>query len=80
MRTSTTTREQLPQRSEETAEAPREPRRPTRWKLVVAADEPWSGEIYETRAGRRRESFDGPAEFIEALMRLTDWEWPTVEQ
>jgi hypothetical protein len=47
-----------------------------RWKLVVAAGTPWTGSVYETRAGHRREEFDGPEEFVQALMRLTGWRIP----
>lgn len=45
--------------------------------MVVAAETPWTGEIYETRAGRRREQFDGPEEFVQAVLRLTGWRPPT---
>lgn len=44
-----------------------------RWKLVVAAETPWRGAVYETRAGQHREEFDGPQEFLQAIARLTGW-------
>lgn len=44
-----------------------------RWKLIVAAQGPWQGNVYETRAGNRREEFDGPGEFLHAVARLTGW-------
>ncbi|WP_228001334.1 hypothetical protein [Nocardia australiensis] len=68
-----------PNRMAGTASAPAadRPRSPShQWKLVVAANEQWQGEIYETRAGRRREAFNGPIEFLDAVRRLTGWELP----
>lgn len=56
------------------------PRPMRRWKVVFAADEPWLGEVYETRSGRRRESFDSPEEFVRSVMRLTGWHWPPVQR
>lgn len=47
-----------------------------RWKIVMAADSPWEGVVYETRAGRRRESFHTPEEFVRAVMLLTGWHLP----
>lgn len=44
-----------------------------RWKVVVAAETPWRGTVYETRAGQHREEFDGPEEFLRAITRLTGW-------
>lgn len=44
-----------------------------RWKFIVAAERPWHGTVYETRAGNRREEFDGPEEFLCAVARLTGW-------
>lgn len=61
------------------ATEPGSSKRPVRWKLVIAADDPWAGVLYETRAGHRRESFGGPAKFLQALTRLTDWQWPPHE-
>lgn len=78
MSTSVSTREVQPQHRAEGQELG--PRPPIRWKVVVAADEPWRGEVYETRAGRRREAFDGPAEFLDALMRLTGWDRPNCRE
>ena len=67
-----------PARTTSTSDNPEEfRRRPMHaWKLVLAADEPWRGSVYRTRAGRRRESFDSPEEFMRAVMRLTGWEFP----
>ena len=49
---------------------------PVRWKVVIAAESPWAGVVYETRAGQRRESFEGQEEFVRAIMRLTGWQPP----
>jgi hypothetical protein len=56
------------------SDAPVEARRgKVRWKVVVAAETPWAGSVYETRAGHRWEGFEGPEEFMQAVMRLTGW-------
>lgn len=55
-----------------------QPKPPSRWKLVLAADQPWVGRIYPTRSGKQRETFDCPEQFVQAVMRLTGWEWPVV--
>jgi hypothetical protein len=43
------------------------------WKLVVAADAPWSGDLYSTRLGRRRFAFSSLETFGGALLAATDW-------
>jgi hypothetical protein len=43
------------------------------WKLVVAADAPWSGDLYSTRLGRRRFAFSSLETFCGALLAATDW-------
>lgn len=53
-------------------ESPATDRAATR-KLVVAADAPWSGELYGTRPGRRRFPFSDVETFCGALLAATDW-------
>lgn len=51
-----------------------ERRAKVRPKVIIAAERPWRGSVYETRAGKRREQFDGPEEFLRASTRLTVWQ------
>lgn len=43
-----------------------------RWKVVVAAETPWRGTVYETRVGQRREEFDGPEEGVPSRDHAAD--------
>jgi hypothetical protein len=43
------------------------------WKLIVAADAPWLGEIYHTRPGNQRHRFDSVEAFCGALLAVTGW-------
>jgi hypothetical protein len=49
------------------------------WKLIVAAEKPWTGEIYHTRPGHRRPRFTTPETFCLALLEITAWPLPTTE-
>ncbi|CAN5696215.1 hypothetical protein BH09ACT8_BH09ACT8_32830 [soil metagenome] len=43
------------------------------WKLVIAADAPWTGEIYRTHPGRQRLRFSTVETFCGALLAVTGW-------
>lgn len=43
------------------------------WKLIVAAEAPWVGEIYHTRPGNQRHRFNSVEEFCGALLEVTGW-------
>ncbi|WP_156448274.1 hypothetical protein [Mycobacterium sp. NAZ190054] len=43
------------------------------WKLIVAAEAPWTGELYTTRPGRDRVAFTSVESFCAALLAVTDW-------
>ncbi|WP_197379320.1 hypothetical protein [Mycolicibacterium mengxianglii] len=43
------------------------------WKLVVAVEGPWVGEIYRTRPGRDRHQFTNMESFCVALLSVTGW-------
>ena len=43
------------------------------WKLIVAADAPWRGEIYHTRPGHQRLPFSSVETFCSALLAVTGW-------
>lgn len=50
------------------------PRNPVvAWKLVVAAEAPWIGEIYPTRNGGQRLRFSTAETFCGALLAVTGW-------
>ncbi|MGE2836052.1 hypothetical protein [Mycobacterium sp. SMC-4] len=42
-------------------------------KLIVAADAPWSGELYCTRPGRERIGFSSVESFCAAVLAVTGW-------
>ncbi|MDN4517146.1 hypothetical protein QYF68_04815 [Mycolicibacterium austroafricanum] len=42
-------------------------------KLIVAADAPWSGELYSTRPGRDRVGFTSVESFCAAVLAVTGW-------
>jgi hypothetical protein len=46
---------------------------PVAWKLIVATDGPWLGEIYDTRPGHRRRGFGSVETFCSALLAVTGW-------
>lgn len=46
---------------------------PVTRKLIVAADGPWTGELYSTRPGRGRVGFASAESFCAALLVVTDW-------
>ena len=46
---------------------------PVAWKLIVAAESPWNGEIYTTRGGRRHLEFSTVETFGAALLAITGW-------
>jgi len=46
---------------------------PVAWKVIVATDGPWTGELYSTRAGRGRVGFTSVESFCAAMMLVTDW-------
>jgi hypothetical protein len=46
------------------------------WKLIVAADAPWTGELYPTRPGRDRVDFTSVESFCAALLAVTEWPLP----
>lgn len=50
---------------------------PTRWKVIIASDGPWSGEIYQSRAGTDRCEFGSVVELCRALLATTGWSLPT---
>lgn len=43
------------------------------WKLIVAAEAPWTGEVYSTRPGRDRSRFSTVETFCAALLTITGW-------
>lgn len=43
------------------------------WKLIIAADTVWNGEIYHTRPGHQRSSFCSIEAFCRAVMEVTGW-------
>ena len=43
------------------------------WKLVVAAEAPWNGEMYHTHPGRQRLHFSTVETFCGALLAATGW-------
>lgn len=47
--------------------------RPTTGKIVLAADEPWSGELYLTRPGLARIRFTSFEELLVGVMQITGW-------
>lgn len=54
------------------------PRRPAKvppaaWKLVVAVEAPWCGELYNTRPDRERFAFATVESFCAALLAATGW-------
>jgi hypothetical protein len=49
-------------------------REPRPLKVVLAVENDWCGEIYSTRAGGKRFSFDGPAALLAAVQELTGWD------
>lgn len=56
----------------ESREMPARPA-PVTWKLIVAVDAPWTGQMYSTRPGRDRIAFDSVESFCAAMLSLTDW-------
>jgi hypothetical protein len=46
---------------------------PVTWKLIVAVDAPWAGELYSTRPGRDRVGFTSVESFCAAMLTVTDW-------
>jgi hypothetical protein len=46
---------------------------PVLWKLIVAAEAPWAGEIYHTRPGNHRVRFDSVESFCGAVLEVTGW-------
>lgn len=43
------------------------------WKLVIAAETPWTGELYLTRPGRQRLEFSTVETFCSAVLAITGW-------
>lgn len=43
------------------------------WKLIVAAEAPWTGELYQTRLGRQRLEFSTVETFCSAVLATTGW-------
>lgn len=52
-------------------------RAPIKWKLIIASDGPWSGEVYHSRAGTDRHRFRSVVEFCAAILETTQWPLPT---
>jgi hypothetical protein len=52
-------------------------RTPIRWKVIIASDGPWSGEMYHSRAGTDRHRFGSVVEFCGAVLKTTQWSLPT---
>jgi hypothetical protein len=51
-----------------------QPRTPaSRWKLIMAADEPWQGEVYSTRPGGKRIHFSSLEELVIAIVEQSGW-------
>jgi hypothetical protein len=46
---------------------------PAAWKLIVAAEAPWVGEVYHSRPGHSRQRFTTPETFCTAVLGVTDW-------
>lgn len=44
-----------------------------RWKLVIAAETVWNGEVYHTRSGHERASFCSVEAFCRTVMEVTGW-------
>ncbi|MDV3125350.1 hypothetical protein M1247_10540 [Mycobacterium sp. 21AC1] len=43
------------------------------WKLIVAAEAPWTGELYLTRPGHQRLPFNTVETFCSAVLAVTAW-------
>ncbi|WP_133119109.1 hypothetical protein [Mycolicibacterium agri] len=43
------------------------------WKVIVATDGAWTGELYSSRPGRGRIGFTSVESFCAAMMVVTDW-------
>jgi hypothetical protein len=50
-----------------------EPVNTTTWKLIVAAEAPWTGEVYHTRPGNHRHHFDSIESFCAGFLAVTGW-------
>lgn len=46
---------------------------PVTWKLIVATEAPWVGEVYHTRPGHQRRRFDSVESFARAVLAVTGW-------
>lgn len=44
-----------------------------RWKLIMAADEPWQGEVYPTRPSGKRLKFSSIEELVVAIAEQSGW-------
>lgn len=51
-------------------------RRPSRWKIIIAPDGPWRGEMYPSRAGTDRRGFTSVVDLCSALLATTGWALP----
>lgn len=47
--------------------------RPARWKVIIATDGPWSGEMYQSRSGAQRCQFGSVVELCTAFVATTGW-------
>lgn len=46
---------------------------PVAWKIIVATEAPWVGEVYHTRPGNHRHRFDSLESFCGQFLAVTGW-------